>query len=299
MKTIRFEVPVNCKLPFSDEVRPYADSGLIMLPKSYSDTGEPTRLVINCHGAGGTVTTNDSQVEHQEFTQYLLANGYAVMDTNGLPYQLAEEFGIDLRNNIGSPIAVDCYVTAYNYCMEHFNLKPDVFVHGGSMGGISSNNLVLSERIPVIANSALCPVLDAYNQVFLHPWSGGLPKTAEGILYSFEKDENGEWIYDAEKLRGFDPMTSTKKHPCPVWFCHSENDNVVNPEYTKRYIARAKDQGVDAQLLLFPDGFHEPQTYGDPVKDPTGIAVLDGEEITITLAVEHAFRWIREHEPTL
>ena len=297
MQTFRFELPVDCKLPFTQETETFMDSGLIMLPDSYSDQGEPTRLVINCHGAGGTVSTNDSQVEHQEITMYLLANGYAVMDTNGLPYRYCERFGVDDRNNIGSPIAMDCYVNAYCYCMKNFNLKPEVFVHGGSMGGISSTNLVLSGKIPVIAHTAFCPVLDSYNEIFLHPWSGGLPKTALGFLYSFDRDEHSEWIYDDEKLKDYNPMVSTKKHPCPVWFCHSENDPIVNPEITKAYIARAKAHGVDAELLLFPDGEHEPQTYGDPVVNPMGIATFQAESITIMPAVESAFRWIRSHEP--
>ena len=228
---------------------------------------------------------------------YLLSNGYAVMDTNGLPYRYCEKYGVDDRNNIGSPIAMDCYVNAYHYCMKNFNLKPDVFVHGGSMGGISSTNLVLSGSIPVIAHTAFCPVLDAYNEIFLHPWSDGLPKTAEGILYSFEKDDNGEWIYDAEKLKDHNPMVSTKKHPCPVWFCHCEDDPIVNPEITKAYIARAKAQGVETDLLLFPKGGHEPKTYGEPVSDPSGIAVFQSEPIIIRPAVEYAFRWIQSHEP--
>ena len=69
----------------------------------YDENGKPVRLVINCHGAGGTVTTDDSQVEHQALTQYLVANGFAVMDVNGLPREYAEKHGIDIRNNIGSP----------------------------------------------------------------------------------------------------------------------------------------------------------------------------------------------------
>lgn len=56
------------------------------------------------------------------------------------------------------------------------------------MGEISSTNLVLSGKIPVIAHSAFCPVLDTYNQIFLHPWSGGLPKIAFGKIYKLDRD---------------------------------------------------------------------------------------------------------------
>lgn len=296
MEIIRFQVTVDCPIPFTGQKKAYQDNGFLILPDSYSQTGTPTRLVINCHGAGGTVTTDDSQVEHQILTGYLLANGYAVMDVNGLPDRYAAEFGIDIRNNIGSPIATDSYVTAYHYCMERFNFLPDVFVHGGSMGGISSTNLVLSGRIPVIAQTGFCPVLDTYNEIFLHPWSGGLPKTALGLLYSLDRDDAGEWLYREEKILGCNPMASEKVHPCPLLFCHCANDPTVNPQITQAYIARAKAQGVEAELLLLPEGKHEPQLYGEPVANPMGKSCFRGETLGITPAIEAVFRWISTHE---
>ena len=298
MKTHFFDVPVDCKIPFTDEVKRYYDAGVLMLPDSYTDTGKPTRLVLNCHGAGGTVTTNDAAVAVQEITRYLLANGYAVMDVNGLPEAFSQEFHVHIRNNIGSYIAINSYVWAYHYCMDNFNLMPDVFVHGGSMGGISSTNLVLSGRIPVIAQTCFCPVLAAYDQVFLHPWGTGEPKDAQAIIHSFEKDADGQWIYDKEKLKGFDPYTSEKVHPCPMYICHCVNDNKVACQISVDYINRAKANGVETELLLLPDGLHEPQAYGAPVAEPSGITVLDGKEIPIRAAVEGAFRWIRKHDPT-
>lgn len=121
--TYRFFIDVDCdlaKIPdaankanASGEI--YKDNGFIILPDSYTNNGTPTRLVINCHGVGGTVTADDSQVEHQTLTQYLVANGYTVMDVNGLPWEYAEKNGIDLRNNIGRPIAIQSYIKAYQH----------------------------------------------------------------------------------------------------------------------------------------------------------------------------------------
>ena len=190
-RVIRFTVPVDCHIPFSSEIREYEDYGVIILPDSYSENGAPVRMVINCHGAGGTVSTDDSQLESQVLTQYLVANGYAVMGMNGLPQRFSEEYGIDIRNNVGSALSVECNVKACFRCMEKFNLLPEVIVFGASMGGISSTNLVLSGRIPVLAQAGFCPVLDTYNEIFLHPWLDGLPKTALARLCSFEQDERG------------------------------------------------------------------------------------------------------------
>ncbi|MBQ8340093.1 MAG: hypothetical protein IJY16_06585 [Clostridia bacterium] len=306
MNVYRFRLLVNCFLAncdsdfdvLQDAEESYEDNGFIVLPEQYSESGAPTRLVINCHGAGGTVTTDDSQVEHQVLTQYLVANGYAVMDVNGLPKAYAEKYGIDIRNNIGSPIAIRSYVKAYHYCMEHFNLKPDVFVHGGSMGGISSTNLVLSGCIPVIAHSAFCPVLDTYNEIFKHPWSGGLPKEAMGKIYGFKVRDDGEYIYDESKLSGYNPVRNAKSnyYPVPVKFWHCQDDPTVSFGITKQFIDRIKENGGIAHLRAFPYGGHEPQLVGDPITNPCGNTTYGEIELQVTPAVEETFIWIRNFD---
>jgi hypothetical protein len=106
------------------------------------------------------------------------------------------------------------------------------------MGGISSTNLVLSESIPVIAHSAFCPVLDTYNQIFLHPWSDGLPKTALGKIYKLEKDESGEYIYDESKIMGYNPAKNPKimEYPVPVKFWHCKDDEIVAYAVTEKIV---------------------------------------------------------------
>jgi hypothetical protein len=264
----RFKVPVY----IGGKV--YEDDGFILLPEGY---GENTRLVINCHGAGGTVTTDDSQVERQALTRYLVMNGYAVMDVCGLPAEYAAEKGVDICNNIGSPIAIDSYVWAYTHCVEKFGLRPEVLVHGGSMGGISSTNLVLSGRVPVLAHSAFCPVLDTYNEIFLHPWSNGLPKVALGKIYSLATDEAGEYIYDEQKVMGFNPAQNPKaKHypvPLKVWQC--KDDAVVSFAITEKYIETIRQNGGRADLVAFETGGHEPQLVGPAVTKPFGKADME------------------------
>ena len=303
MQIHRFSVSVNCYIPdesaVTDTVQDfeeyYEDRGFLILPDQYSEEGAPTRLVIICHGAGGSVAADDAQVEHSTLTQYLVANGYAVMDVNGLPDEYAAIHGIDIRNNIGSPIAIRSYVKAYHYCMKNFNLDPQVFVHGGSMGGISSTNLVLSGSIPVIAHSAFCPVLDTYNEIFLHPWSKGLPKEAMGRIYKLEKDETGEYIYDEKKVAGFNPARNQKAacYPVPVKFWHCVDDHVVSFEVTEKFVNRIKENGGTAYLRALPYGRHGPKNVGEPVKNPCGNTKFGEEEIEITPAVEEAYIWIR------
>ncbi len=306
MTVHRFSVMVNCNLADVTSVtdkqqdfeRLYEDKGFIMLPDSYTEDGKATRLVIFCHGAGGSVDVNDSQIEHLDETKYLVANGYAVMDINGLPFEYAEENNIDIRNNIGSPIAIRSYVKAYHYCIENFNLKPDVFVLGGSMGGISSTNLVLSGAIPVIAQAAFCPVLDTYNQIFLHPWSDGLSKIALGRIYGLDTDESGEYIYDEEKIMGHNPAKNKKAEVYPVPFkaWHCVDDPIVSYEVTKRFFDKIKENGGMAYLRTFPYGKHSADAVGDFIENPCGCDVFDGEKINIRPTAEEIFLWIKNFD---
>ena len=113
----RFTVEVNCApmyIPednlgpeFADGTELYTDYGVLVFPKSYTDKGKKTRLVISAHGGGGTVSADSSQAEHQSISQYLVANGYAVMDVNGLPEQYALDHGnLRLQDSVGSYIAI-------------------------------------------------------------------------------------------------------------------------------------------------------------------------------------------------
>lgn len=287
---IHFTCEISCKVPYEDRFESFPDAGVLLLPDGYSDGGEPARLVISCHGAGGSVNTDDSQVVSQSLTKYLLANGFAVMDMAGIPARFCEKYGIDPFNNIGSPMAVDSYAAGYRRCAGGFNLKREVVVHGASMGGISSTNLVLSGRVPVLAQTGFCPVLDAYNEIYLHPWSGGLPKTALEKIYSLHG-------YDEQKIFPYNPAANPKRmnYPVPVEFWHCADDKVVSAEVTERFVGDIRAGGGRAVLHVLPAGGHEPQLYGGFV-EPSGAAVFRGERLDITEAVEGAFSVISRYK---
>ena len=302
----RFTVSVNCHLPddsaVTDQVQSfeqlYDDYGVLLLPDSYSKTGEPTRLVFSLHGGGSQVAKNDSQIEHLPMTKYLVANGYAVMDVNGMPEKFAAEKNISVYDNIGSPITIRSLVKAYHYCMERFNLKREVFVHGGSMSGLGTTNLVLSGMIPVIAHSLWCPVLDTYEQVFLRPWCNGEPKIVLSTLCGFDKDENGEFIYDEAKVGGYNPAKNKKaeRYPVPLKIWHCIDDPIVPYFVTEKYVDVAQANGSQVYLRTFTYGLHRPDRVGTPVEKPLGKDVYDGEKIDVMPAMEEAFIWIRNFD---
>ena len=166
------------------------------------------------------------------------------------------------------------------------------------MGGISSTNLVLSGCIPVIAHSSLCPVLDTYNQIFLHPWSDGLPKIALGKIYGFETDDHGEYVYDESKLCGFNPMNNAKSahYPVPVKFWHCVDDDTVSYETTKSFVNRIKEHGGIAYLRSFSYGAHEPQLVGKAISSPSGKDSFMDVKLEILPAVEEIFIWMKNFD---
>ena len=126
------------------------DYGVICLPTQYTPTGKPTRLIIYCHGAAVNYSSSVSRFDSQDLDPtYWLAEGYAVMDIEGNPFNNTDE-------HMQTPQAMDCYVAAYKWAIEYFNLCRDgVLLGGRSMGGGMVFGIVRSQcPIPVIA---ACP----------------------------------------------------------------------------------------------------------------------------------------------
>lgn len=126
------------------------DFGVICLPTQYNNTGKPTRLIIYCHGGAVNYTSSASRFDTVDLEpEYWLAEGYAIMDVEGNPFNNSDE-------HFHIPQAMDCYVAAYKWAIEHYNLRRDgVFLGGRSMGGGMTFNLLRAQcPIPVIA---ACP----------------------------------------------------------------------------------------------------------------------------------------------
>ena len=156
-------IPVNVTNPtccdeetqsVQDPLTYYVDYGVICLPKQYESKGKPTRLIIYCHGAGVNYSSSVSRFDSQDLDPtYWLAEGYAVMDVEGNPFNNSDE-------HFWIPQATDSYVAAYKWAIEYFNLRRDgVFLGGRSMGGGMVFALMRPQcPIPVLA---ACPNVPA------------------------------------------------------------------------------------------------------------------------------------------
>lgn len=129
------------------------DYGLLALPSTYSQEGKPTRLIIYCHGAGVNYNSSDATFDVDDGCDptYWLAQGYAVMDMGGSPFD-------DTIPHWYIPQAIQCYMAGYEWCIKNFNLCRDgVFLGGRSMGGGMVLDILTNSSIPVKAAFMVSP----------------------------------------------------------------------------------------------------------------------------------------------
>lgn len=208
---VRFGVQVDTSF-WTDGATMQTDYGILMLPTNYTPNGTPVRLVIACHGAGTSYTADCDTVPVQPAEYLVKCLGYAVMDVNGYPGG---------KLHYGSPVALRSYLAAYRYVVDNYNIRTDgCFVYGSSMGGLSSNMIVNSGAVPVLAQGGFAPVLDHFKQCYCLPWSPPAEQRAAiaeqfGFSGSFDfsatakditKAEYDYYIANVDKVCGYNPM---------------------------------------------------------------------------------------------
>ena len=243
---IHFTVPVKINStagssqnrPNPNSGRIYHDQAILKLPESYSKSGKPTRLVYCAHGAGGGVTADKWFLNNYSLKDTLLANGYAIFDVNG---------GESVEN-MGGPTVIESAHNAYLYILKHYNIDKRIFVVGLSMGGLSSTNFIYHYPEIILAQGMFSPVLDLYNQAWLHPW---LPTTRRAIANVFDfKDLSGK-TWENDKAAGWNPILKNitisgrdtlKSYPVPVKIWHGVGDPIVLENFSgnfQKYIVNA------------------------------------------------------------
>lgn len=289
----RFSYLVNCANPATtdntlnaskDSEANYTDWAVLMLPTTYDPSGDPVRLVIGCHGGGGTVTASTSQTENYDIYKYLVANGYAVMDVSGLPNDYAVAHSIDKYRVMGSPIAVQSYVKAYNYIIDNFNIATDgVMLTGGSNGGLTSNAIYAHGNIPIRAMAGMSALISMENA-----WAITSGAASGGLFTSYQNRANIITIYgmtpvttqeqlnvatlEADKVKGFDPINYNvvrdyagnycKTHSVPYKLWQPVDDPIIEIAKARDFVARIKNAGGYAILREMVSGGHAPESAG-------------------------------------
>ena len=127
---------------------------VLRLPSSYNIYGQPTRLILACHGAQGYVdATNNTWYNSnwKDFMDDMLTAGYAVFDSNVLPASTGTD---QMGFACGSPLYVNVLKKAYDYIIKNYNVYPQIFVHGTSMGGAGASAFAYTYPQIVLAQSS-------------------------------------------------------------------------------------------------------------------------------------------------
>lgn len=156
------------------------DNAVIRLPQTYTADGNPTRLIIFNHGAGGQVTSDSAENINSSCVLLLQKKGYAIMEVNGVPENMRNTAFMSASNNgaaahMGGWVFMRSVLAAYKYVTEKYNLAKDgCFVMGTSMGGITTLNMAMLGAIPIKAIALNAPVIDSFHDAYFSGgWSGG------------------------------------------------------------------------------------------------------------------------------
>jgi len=315
----KFQVTVNGNYPYydnettavSDTTSAHVDDAVIALPAGYLKNGNPTRMVIYCHGAGSPVNSSTNNLGTNTVA-YLLAKGYAVLDVNGLPADIWESGEPDSKcAGMGGQIALQCYTKAYRYVINKYNLAKDgVLIFGQSMGGLTSCNLIAQNAIPILAQVLEAPITDLYTQAWLNPFFGGAKGTrfetakyynfTNYNTFDFAGATSGQlqtyWDANRSKVVGFNPsefqsitpVTSVnfgsgtasyskfKNHRVPLLIIHSIYDTVSTIINSVNFVNSIKFAGGIASLRKVDDGNvnpnqHSPMDFTDVITDAEGV----------------------------
>jgi predicted esterase len=239
-KEIHFTVKINLKFPDNssgslqvvDFDSTFYDQAVLMLPKTYSKSGAPTRLVYCAHGAGGGVTADSWYLASKSLLDdSLLANGYAIFDVNG---------GSSVENMGGSWVVQSAF-KAYEYIREHYNVYDKIFVGGFSMGGLSSTNFVYKHSNIVLAHGMYSPCIDLYSQAWQNPW---YPTTRQATAHAFNFTDQSGNTWEPAKVIGWNPYSinttyngndTFKIYPVPVKIWHGTFDKVSRVQYSRNF----------------------------------------------------------------
>ena len=237
----------------------------LALPKTYTETGAKTPLILSCHGAGGVVCEATGEAGGIEYCSECIEQGYAVLDVCG-----AREDGLTM----GCPEHIFALHKAYLYAIRNYNLEERVLVAGASMGGHVAMNFAHTFPGIVVALGLIYPRLnmdgvtvDGHYCIGTWDKTNPNPKTGKSTrdhiidVYRFPTDE---W-YGANTV-GFNPYLTRSFigadgkrvviPPCPIKVWQGTADTTVDPVMVCEFVESVRRSGSYAELHLMEGVSH-------------------------------------------
>ena len=234
-----------------------ATTGALLLPSSYTQDGEPTPVIMYCHGASHGVwygtwgATDNFRTQKQHWADM----GFAVFDCTGAennnrktPYLSA-----------GSPQFVQAYRQCYEYLKKHYNISDDIYVCGVSAGGPVALNYTFTH-----SNVKALVLLSTWVDISPgsgHEWDQGY-RTSHVKYLGFNSTEE----YEYDKAKGTNPadhIVTIEETDyliglnVPVRAMIGASEKAFPDLY--RFIDAARNSGNQASIRVFPASYTHTQ----------------------------------------
>ena len=236
---------------------------VLCLPDSYSDDGEPTPLILSCHGAGNTVSESDGKMGGLGYASECIRAGFAALDISG-----SADHGLTL----GCPEHVFALYKAYRYAIKNYNLTERVFLAGHSMGGGTAVNFANTFPSLAIALAIMNPGLSFHDvrvgdHVCRNPWDRKIKGEYKyrGLIKQYFRFPDDE--FHPELISGFEPYRSRSfvnsegdrvvLPPCPVKIWQGADDMTVDPVLSREYYDSIRRAGCYAELHILDGVAHK------------------------------------------
>lgn len=151
----RFTVSVDLNWRDGTQAENPADILCILrLPTTYSQTGDPTPLIMFGHGASSQITDSLWYTTSTNFSNMInafVSAGYAVFDVNNTRDQ------VDGFPDWGSLPLMTAYIKAWQYIKKHYNVEDKLYILSDSMGTCANLNMMKWYGSDVIASIMTAP----------------------------------------------------------------------------------------------------------------------------------------------
>lgn len=238
---------------------------VLQLPVGYSDQGDPTPLILSCHGAGGVVCEQTGQTGGLAYASECVKQGYAVLDVCG-----SRPNGLTM----GCPEHIFALYKAYCYAVKHYNLSRRVLLAGASMGGHTAMNFAHTFPGIVCAIGLIYPRLNMNGVTVdghycIGTWDK-VQKNEEGIstrdrIVDVYRFPDQQWC--GENTVGFNPYFTRSfidqegnrvtMPPCPIKVWQGMEDTVVDPILVQEFVRSVKRGGCYIELHLLEGVGHK------------------------------------------
>lgn len=209
----RFFVQVNLNWPNpndtstdnNEEENTASVRGIITLPISYLPTGDPTPIIMMCHGYNGYVSDNYWNGNGSDFIALLNSfktAGFAVFDVDNT------RGDIDGYSDWGSLPLMSAYIKAWNYIKENYNVEDRLYLYSYSMGTTVALNMLkwYGSEIITSVQTGCRPICQARYEALQ---DNDIRKKQFAISYGLSTEEETEasnWVapaWDVQRLKGF------------------------------------------------------------------------------------------------